>query len=235
MLSYEEIFFRTRLLIGNKASDALKSSSVVVTGVGGVGSYAAEAIARAGVGNIILIDPERIDATNINRQIHSTIDVIGEYKVNVMSKRIKLINPYADISIINTPFTGDKPEEFINRNVDYVIDAIDSIRDKINLIKYCKYSDIPIISCMGMGNKIDPTKIKVADIYDTQICPLAKIIRKEMRNSDIDFLKVVYSTETPLIRINDREIIASISFVPSAAGLIMASEAVKDIIDKVRF
>lgn len=226
MYSYEEIFNRTGLLIGEEKLKLVRNSSVVVTGVGGVGSFAAEALSRAGVGRITLIDPDEIDVTNINRQIHSAVNTVGRLKVEVMAERIMLINPEAHVKAFACPFEPG----LIPTDAAYVVDAIDGVRDKINLIKYSMGKNIPVISSMGMGNKMEPSLIKVATIGETRVCPLAKIIRREMKRLKLDNLKVVYSEEVPLRDFGQRGIISSISFVPSVAGLLMASEVIKDII-----
>lgn len=229
-----ELFSRTELLLGKKSMERLKNSKVGVFGIGGVGSFASEALVRAGLGNIVLIDYDIIDITNINRQIHATSKTTGLLKVEVMKERLLEINPSLNITAINEAYTDKNKENLLNLNYDYIIDAIDMISSKISLIVNSKALNIPIISCMGAGNKLDPTMFKVGDIYETDTCPLAKIMRKELRKKGINNLKVVWSKERP-IKVNlEKEDIrkavpGSISFVPSVAGLILASEVIKDL------
>ena len=227
-------FARTELLIGKNGLEKLNKSNVAIFGIGGVGSYVAEALARTGVGKIIIIDKDDIDITNINRQIHAMSSTVGKNKVEVMKQRMLDINPNIKVDAIKENFPNEKIN-FCNIGVDYIVDAIDSISAKIELILKANELNIPIISSMGMGNKIDPTKIEVSDIYKTSVCPLAKIVRRELKKKNIKKLKVVYSKEEP-IKINSEDgkskTLGSISFVPSVAGLIMASEVVRDILGK---
>lgn len=227
-------FARTELLIGKNGLEKLNKSNVAIFGIGGVGSYVAEALARTGVGKIIIIDKDDIDITNINRQIHAMSSTVGKSKVEVMKSRMLDINPNIKVDAIKENFPNENINFFSN-DIDYIVDAIDSISAKIELILKANELNIPIISSMGMGNKIDPTQIEVSDIYKTSICPLAKVVRRELRKKNIKKLKVVYSKEEPInINLKDGKIktIGSISFVPSVAGLIMASEVVKDILNK---
>ena len=227
-------FARTELLIGKNGLEKLNKSNVAIFGIGGVGSYVAEALARTGVGKIIIIDKDDIDITNINRQIHAMSSTVGKSKVEVMKSRMLDINPNIKVDAIKENFPNENINFFSN-DIDYIVDAIDSISAKIELILKANELNIPIISSMGMGNKIDPTQIEVSDIYKTSICPLAKVVRRELRKKNIKKLKVVYSKEEPInINLKDGKIktIGSISFVPSVAGLIMASEIVKDILNK---
>lgn len=227
-------FARTELLIGKNGLEKLNKSNVAIFGIGGVGSYVAEALARTGVGKIIIIDKDDIDITNINRQIHAMSSTVGKSKVEVMKSRMLDINPNIKVDAIKENFPNENINFFSN-DIDYIVDAIDSISAKIELILKANELNIPIISSMGMGNKINPTQIEVSDIYRTSICPLAKVVRRELRKKNIKKLKVVYSKEEPInINLKDGKIktIGSISFVPSVAGLIMASEVVKDILNK---
>ena len=227
-------FSRTELLIGKQAIEKLKQAKVAVFGIGGVGSYVVEGLARAGVGNFILVDKDIVDKTNINRQIIATHKTIGLKKVEVAKQRILDINPDAVVEIYSEFFMPNSPDLF-DKKTDYVIDCIDTITSKLELIVRAKNMNIPIISCMGTGNKLDPTKFEVTDISKTSVCPLAKVIRKELRNRGINTLKVVYSKEEP-IKTNifgeetKKQIPGSISFVPSVAGLIISGEVIKDLI-----
>ena len=216
---------RTEILLGKKAIEKLEKSNVIIYGIGGVGSYTVEALARAGVGNLTLVDNDVITYSNINRQIHATTKTVGKNKVDVMKKRIQEINPNIKVRVFEN---NEKEEELITTDYSYVVDAVDTIQTKIKLIEKANEMNVPIISAMGAGNKIDATKFEVADIYKTSVCPLAKIIRKELRRRDIKSLKVVYSKEKAIMQKNNS--IGSISFVPSVMGLVMAGEVIKDII-----
>ena len=229
----QEQFSRTELLIGKQNIEKLQNAKVAVFGIGGVGSYVVEGLARAGIGNFILVDKDIVDITNINRQIIATTKTIGLSKVEVSKQRILEINPNANVEIYKEFFMPDSPELF-DENTDYVVDCVDTITAKIELIIRAKNKGIPIISCMG--NKLDPTKFEVTDISKTSVCPLAKVMRKELRDRGINSLKVVYSKEEPikvktLNEENNKKIPGSISFVPSVAGLIIAGEVIKDIIN----
>ena len=224
----EEQFSRTELLIGKDGVEKLKKSEVAIFGLGGVGSYVVEALARSGVGNFILVDNDIISETNINRQIIATYKTIGKPKIQIEKERILEINPNAKVEIFKEFFMPESPD-FIDENVSYIVDAIDTITAKIELVVRAKKMNKPIISCMGTGNKLDPTKFEVTDIYKTSVCPLAKVMRKELKNRKIDNLKVLYSKEEP-IKLNNKQVPGSISFVPSVAGLIIAGEVIKDII-----
>lgn len=230
---------RTELLIGNIAIEKLKSSTVAIFGIGGVGSFAAEALGRCGIGSLVLIDYDKINESNINRQIHSTNKTIGQNKVDAMKERLNEINPMIKVKTYTKMYNDITKDKLINNNYDYVIDAIDIVSSKTSLIINCINAGIPIISSMGAGNKLDPTKFKVADIYDTNMCPLAKIMRHELKKHGVKSLKVVYSTEKPfkakefestLNSKNNNLLIGSISFVPSVAGLVLASVVVRDLI-----
>ena len=227
-------FSRTELLIGKEGIEKLQKSKVAVFGIGGVGSYVVEGLVRAGIGHFILVDKDVVDESNINRQIIATKKTIGKPKVEVAKQIILDINPNAVIETYSEFFMPNSPELF-DKRTEYVIDCIDTITSKIELIVRAKDMNIPIISCMGTGNKLDPTKFEVTDISKTSVCPLAKVIRKELRNRGINTLKVVYSKEEP-IKTNifseetKKQIPGSISFVPSVAGLIIAGEVIKDLI-----
>jgi len=219
---------RTELLIGSQALEKLKNSTVAIFGIGGVGSYALEALARAGIGNIVLIDNDLVDITNINRQLIANTTTIGKIKVEVAKERVLQINPNINVITYKKFYDDNTKNELISSAYSYIIDCIDSIDSKVSLIESAHSLNIPIISSMGTGNKLDPTKFEVADIYDTSVCPLARIMRKKLRSKNISHLKVVFSKEE--ISINKTLIPASISFVPSVAGLILAGEAIKDLI-----
>lgn len=227
-------FSRTELLIGKNGIDKLQNAKVAIFGIGGVGSYVMEGLARAGVGSFILVDKDEVDESNINRQIIATHKTIGLPKVEVAKQRILDINSTANIDIRRIFFMPES-EDFFDEKLDYVVDCVDTVTAKIEIIIRAKKHNIPVISCMGTGNKLDPTKFEVGDIYKTSICPLAKVMRKELKKIGIDNLKVVYSKEGP-IKTNkvdketNKQIPGSISFVPSVAGLIIAGEVIKDII-----
>lgn len=220
-------FSRTELLIGKENVKKLQNSKVAIFGIGGVGGYVLEALSRAGIGNFILVDKDVVDITNINRQIIATSSSIGKPKVEIAKKRVLDINPNAKVEIYQEFFMPDS-KDFFDNTVDYIVDAVDTVTAKIELIVRAKKLNVPIISSMGTGNKLDPTKFEVTDIYKTTICPLAKIMRKELKKRGIESLKVLYSKEEPIKQTNS--VTASISFVPSVAGLIIAGEVIKDLI-----
>lgn len=226
-------FSRTELLIGKDGVEKLNKSKVAVFGIGGVGSYVVEGLARAGIGSFILVDKDEVDITNINRQIIATTKTIGKAKVQVAKERILEINPNAKVEIYQEFFMPES-KGILDDSIDYIVDAVDTVTAKIELIVRANKLNIPIISCMGTGNKLNPTKFEVTDIYKTTICPLAKIMRKELKARGIKKLKVIYSKEEPIKANYDkktkRTIPASISFVPSVAGLIIAGEVTKDIL-----
>lgn len=231
----KEQFSRTVSLIGEEKFEKLQNATVAVYGIGGVGSYVVEGLARGGIGHLILIDNDKISITNINRQIHATLDTIGKNKSEVMKQRILSINPEIKVEAYNANEIKEGEENLINKDIDYVVDAVDTITTKIKLIEKAKKENVKIISCMGTGNKLDPTKFEISDINKTSVCPLARVIRKELKKKNIKNVKVLYSKEEPIkTRIteeNTNKIIpASISFVPSVAGLIIAGEVIKDII-----
>lgn len=218
---------RTELLIGKDAVEKLAKAKVIIYGIGGVGSFTVEALARAGIGNLTLVDNDVISLTNINRQIHSNINTVGKSKIEVMKTRILEINPEAKVEIYNPKEMEIQEELLIDTTYNYVVDAVDTVSTKIRIIETAKKQNIKVISAMGAGNKIDPTKFEVADISKTSVCPLAKVMRKELKKRGIKDVKVVYSKEEP--KVNGRTP-ASISFMPSVSGLIMAGEIIKDII-----
>lgn len=235
-------FSRTELLIGKEGVDKLKKSKIAVFGIGGVGSFVVEGLVRSGVSNLVLIDNDTVDLTNLNRQLIATRKTIGKYKVDVMKERILEINPDAKVETYKEFFMPDSKTEIIKEDLSYVVDCIDTVTAKIEIIKQCNRLSIPIISSMGTGNKLDPSKLKITDIYKTNICPLAKVMRKELRKRDISKLKVIYSEEEPITpdeKIEEickeegtkkKQVPGSVSFVPSVAGLMIAGEIVIDII-----
>ena len=226
-------FSRTELLIGKEGIEKLKNAKVAVFGIGGVGSYVVEGLVRAGIGKFILVDNDEVELTNLNRQIIATTKTIGKAKVEVAKERILEINSNAKVEIHKEFFMPDS-KGILDNTVDYIVDSVDTVTAKVELIIRANKLNIPIISCMGTGNKLDPTKFEVTDIYKTSVCPLAKVMRKELRERGIKKLKVVYSKEEPTklqdTEDNNKQSPGSISFVPSVAGLIIAGEVVKDII-----
>lgn len=227
---------RTSLIVGDEGVKKLKEKNVIVFGVGGVGSFAAEAIARAGVGNMTLVDFDDVDITNINRQIPALHSTVGKYKAEVMKERILDINPNINIKTVIEEYNKETSNSILVEDYDYVVDAIDMVTSKIHLIETCKSRKLEIISSMGMGNKLDPTKIVVSDIHKTRICPLARVVRKELKDRRIKKLKVVYSEEQPVELkkkiMNGKKVTpGSISFVPSAGGLIIASVVINDLLN----
>lgn len=249
-------FSRTELLLGNEAMEKLKQSKVAVFGIGGVGGYVCEALARSGVGAFDLIDDDKVCLTNLNRQIIATHKTIGQYKTEVMKERILDINPDAEVTIHNCFFLPENADTFPYETYDYMVDAVDTVTAKIALVMKAKEHDIPIISSMGAGNKLDASLFRVADIYKTRVCPLAKVMRRELKKRGVKQLKVVYSEEPPKKPMEDmanscsencvcppgakhkctqrRAIPGSVAFVPSVAGLILAGEVVKDLTGESR-
>lgn len=234
-------FSRTELIIGKDAVKKLNNSKVAIFGIGGVGTYVVEGLARAGIGKFMLIDNDQVSLTNLNRQLIATTKTIGHDKVNVEKERILDINPKAEVDVYKEFFTAQS-EQIIDNTIDYVVDAVDTVTAKIEIIKRANEMNIPVISCMGTGNKLDPTRFEVADIYSTKVCPLAKVMRKELKARGIEKLKVVYSKEEPIPideesfqncqeeNNNKKHVPGSVSFVPSVAGLIIAGEVIKDLI-----
>ena len=245
-------FSRTELLIGREALDRLTHSRVAVFGIGGVGTYAVEGLVRAGVGRFVLVDDDRICLTNLNRQLHATRKTIGRPKVDVMKERILEINPAAEVETYQRFYMPEAGEELVRADYDYIVDAIDTVTAKIDLVVRAKALGIPMISSMSAGNKMDPTRFEVADLYSTTVCPLARVMRKELKLRGVEHLKVVYSKETPVETVETdtsscstqcvcppgtvrkctakHRVPGSISFVPSVVGLIIAGEVVKDLI-----
>lgn len=244
-------FSRTQLMLGKEAMQKLASSRVAVFGIGGVGGYTVEALARSGVGALDIIDDDKICITNINRQILATMKTVGKYKVDVAEERIAEINPDCKVTTYKTFYLPSTEQEFDFTVYDYIVDAIDTVTGKLAIIKNAKAANVPVISSMGAGNKLDPTAFEVADIYKTSVCPLAKTMRRELRKMGVDSLKVVYSREEPVRPVEEseiscrnrcvcppgtarkcterRDIPGSNAFVPSVVGLIIASEVVKDL------
>lgn len=240
----QDRFSRTEMLLGERGMAILKRARVAIFGIGGVGSFAAEGLARAGVGELRLVDPDTIERTNINRQIHALTETVGQSKVEAMKARILEINPEAVVEAMVDVYRPEEAERFLAGGFDYVIDAVDTVTAKLSLAVECQRRGISLISSMGAGNKLDPTQFQVTDIYATGVCPLAKVMRRELRARGVTRLKVVYSPEPPVKEAPERDIPAreivpekrrraipgSISFVPSVAGLIIAGEVVRDII-----
>lgn len=231
-------FSRTEMLIGEEGIKKLSNAKVAIFGIGGVGSYVAEALARCGVGSFILVDNDKVTITNINRQIIATTKTIGQYKVDLMEERILDINPNAKIETYKTFYMPDCKEKILDNSVSYVVDAIDTVTAKIFLIEEATRLSIPVISSMGTGNKLDPSKFEITDIYKTSVCPLAKVMRKELRQRNIKKLNVLYSKEEPIKlqknteeQTKKRQVPGSIAFSPSVAGLMIASKVVKDLIN----
>lgn len=235
-------FSRTELLLGGDAMQRLAQARVIVFGVGGVGGYAVEALARSGVGGIDIVDCDTVSVTNINRQIIATADTVGEYKVDVCEKRIKSINPDCIVNKFKLFYSAETAGNFDFSQHDYVVDAIDTVAGKIALVLQAQAAGTPIISSMGAGNKLDPTAFEVADIYKTSVCPLARVMRYELKKRGVKRLKVVYSKEVPIKPVETaataeesgalqkRQTPGSTAFVPSVAGLIIGGEVVKDLI-----
>ncbi len=237
-------FSRTELMFGKEAMDKLAASRVAVFGIGGVGGYTVEALVRSGIGSVDLIDNDKVCLTNINRQIFATHKTVGKFKVDVAESRIAEINPKVNVRTYKTFYTPTTADLFDFNKYDYIVDAIDTVTGKLALAENADKAGVPIISSMGAGNKVDPTAFEVADIYETSVCPLAKVMRYELKRRGIKKLKVVYSKEQPLKPVLDtnneiyndelterRHIPASNAFVPSVAGLIIAGEVIKDLIN----
>ncbi len=220
---------RTELLIGKIAVEKLKKAKVAVYGIGGVGSFVVEGLSRAGIGHLVLIDNDVISSSNLNRQIHATHQTIGKRKIDVMKQRILDINPELIVESYMAQEIEGGEENLINDLLDYVVDAVDTVTTKVKLIERANQEQVPILSCMGTGNKLDPTRFEITSIDKTSVCPLARVMRKELKKRGINKIKVLYSREEP-IQAEKQEIPGSISFVPSVAGLIIAGEVIKDII-----
>ena len=249
-------FSRTELLLGKEAMDKLQNSRVAVFGIGGVGGYVCEALVRSGIGAFDLIDDDKVCLTNLNRQIIATRKTVGQYKTEVMRDRILEINPKAEVRIHNCFYLPENADDFDFSEYDYVVDAVDTVTAKLELIMRAKESGTPVISSMGAGNKLDASAFRVADIYKTKVCPLAKVMRRELKKRGVKKLKVVYSEEQPIRPVEDmaiscrahcicppgakhkcterRDIPGSVAFVPSVVGLIIAGEVVKDLTAECR-
>jgi tRNA A37 threonylcarbamoyladenosine dehydratase len=234
-------FSRSELLLGNEVMANLSKMKILIFGIGGVGSYVCEALVRSGVGNFVLVDSDKISLTNVNRQIHATLKTVGRSKVEVMKERMLEINPDCNIVTYEEFYLPDNHSDIISDDIDYIVDAIDTVSAKLDIIVTAKEKNIPIISAMGAGNKLDPTRFEVTDIYKTSICPLAKVMRRELKKRNISSLKVVYSKEEPIEIIDysccsedmdKKRIPGSLAYVPSCMGLIIASEIVKDVMKK---
>lgn len=247
-------FSRTELLFGKEAMQTLEKSRVAVFGIGGVGGYVVEALVRSGVGAIDLIDDDKVCLTNLNRQLIATRKTVGKYKVDVMKERILEINPHVTVNTYQCFYLPENKDEFDFSQYSYVVDAVDTVSAKIQLVLEAQEAGVPIISSMGAGNKLDPTAFEVADIYETSVCPLAKVMRRELKRRNVEHLKVVYSKEKPVRPIEDmaiscrahcicppgtkhkcterRDIPGSTAFVPSVVGLIIAGEVIKDLTGK---
>lgn len=236
----DNAFLRTQLLLGEGAMKRLAGSRVAVFGIGGVGGYVAEALVRSGIGEIDIIDNDTVNVTNINRQIFATYDSIGKLKVDVAFDRLKSINPDVKINKYNVFYTTENSDEFDFSVYDYVVDAIDTVSGKISIIVNSQKCGTPVISSMGAGNKLDPTQFEISDIYKTSVCPLARVMRYELKKRGIKKLKVVYSKEKPIVPNYDntdfelentkKKVPGSVAFVPSVVGLIIAGEVIKDLI-----
>lgn len=233
----DNIFSRCELLIGKNNMIKIQKSKIAIFGLGGVGGYVFEALVRTGAEHIDIYDSDVIDETNINRQILADINTIGKYKTDIAKERALQINPNVKINCYNIFFSPNNSKDFDFSKYDYIIDAIDTVTSKIELIVKSNEKNVPIISCLGTGNKLEPTMIEVSDIYKTSVCPLAKVLRYELKKREIKKLKVVYSKETPIkpqeqLSENGRHSPASCIFVPATAGMVIASEVIKDIIKK---
>lgn len=229
-------FCRTELLIGEEGIEKLHNSKVIVFGIGGVGSFVVEALTRAGVGNLILVDNDTVCISNLNRQIHATQATVESVKVEAMKARVLSINPNCNVEAKQEFITADNIQEIIPEDIDYVVDAIDTVTSKLALAEYCYKNDIKLIASMGTGNKIDPTQFRVTDVFKTKVCPLAKVMRTELRKRGVKKLKVVYSEEIPMVPNKGRAVPSkkrqtpgSISFVPPVAGMIIGGEVIKDL------
>ncbi len=238
----QEQFSRTEILLGREGMERLQSARVAVFGIGGVGGHTVEALARSGIGTLDLIDNDTVALTNLNRQIIATHKTIGQYKVDVAKERVLEINPQMTVNTYRCFYLPETAEQFDFTQYDYVVDAIDTVAGKLQLVEQAVAAGVPIISSMGAGNKLDPTAFRVADIYKTNVCPLAKVMRRELKKRGIQKLKVVYSEEQPIVPQSDlgekereesgikkRQIPGSNAFVPSVVGLIIAGEVIKDI------
>lgn len=225
-----EQFERTKQLLGAEAMDKLAHAKVAVFGIGGVGGYVVEALARSGVASLVLIDPDRVSLSNINRQIIASHDTLGRYKTEVMKERIASINPHTKVEVHNCFFLPEMADAFDFQTYSYVVDAVDTVTAKIQIVMQAKEAQTPVISSMGAGNKLNPAEFEVADIYQTSVCPLAKVMRRELKKRGVEKLKVVYSKEKPAKIHATADVPGSVAFVPSVAGMILAGEVIKDLI-----
>ncbi|MCM1245433.1 MAG: tRNA threonylcarbamoyladenosine dehydratase [Roseburia sp.] len=219
-------FERSRLLLGEEALELLGKKTVAVFGVGGVGGYVAEALARTGVGTLHLIDNDKVSVSNINRQIIALHSTVGRYKTEVMKERIMDINPQAEVIVHNCFFLPENADSFSFSGYDHVVDAVDTVTAKLEIIVRAEKAGVPVISSMGAGNKLDPSRFEVADIYETSVCPLARVMRRELKKRNVKKLKVVYSKEEPI----KQRVPGSVAFVPSVAGLLIAGEVIRELI-----
>lgn len=224
-----EMFSRTKMLLGEKAVELLQTKKVIVFGIGGVGGYVVEALVRSGVENFVLVDNDEVCESNLNRQIIATVDTIGKDKVDVMEERILSINPKAVVEKKKCFYLPENAADFDFTRYDYIVDAVDTVTAKIDIIVRAAEAKVPVISAMGAGNKLDPTRFEVADIYKTSVCPLAKVMRHELKKRGVKKCKVVYSKEEPVKSANGERLPGSVAFVPSVAGLIIAGEVIKDL------
>ena len=230
-------FSRSAMVIGEKALEKLSSSRIAIFGIGGVGGYTLEALVRSGVGEFDLIDNDTVNITNINRQIIALHNTVGQYKVDVARERILSINPAAKVNVYKLFFLPENSAELDFTKYSYVVDCVDTVTAKLEIIERAKNANVPVISCMGTGNKLDPTLFEVSDIYKTSVCPLAKVMRRELKKRNVNSLKVLYSKEEPIKPLQQEDLMkkpvpGSVSFVPSVAGLIIAGEVIKDLISK---
>ncbi len=240
VFSRKEAFSRTERLLGEKAMEKLLKASVLLFGIGGVGSFAAEALVRSGIGHLTIVDSDDVALSNLNRQLHATTETVGRPKAEVMRERLLSINPECVVKIINHFYLPDDGSEIITDEYDYIIDAIDTVSAKIDIVLKAQRLGIPVISCMGTGNKLHPAELKVADIYETSVCPLCRVMRYELKKRGVKSLKVVYSEEKPItpaeISANETEgekkraVPGSTAFVPPVAGMILASQVVLELI-----
>ncbi|MBR6224050.1 MAG: tRNA threonylcarbamoyladenosine dehydratase [Lachnospiraceae bacterium] len=229
-------FARTKLLLGQEKVEILKNKKVAIFGIGGVGGYVCEALVRSGIGSFVLVDNDTVALTNLNRQIIATEDTIGKNKVDVMKERMLSINPDVNVEALTCFFLPENADDFHFDEYDYVVDAVDTVTAKLEIIMRSKKEGVPVISAMGAGNKLDPGRMKVADIYETSVCPLAKVMRRELKKREVKALKVVYSDEPPVKPLEEskeetgrRSLPGSTAFVPAVCGLMMAGEIIKDL------
>lgn len=232
----KEQFERTALLLGEDAVEKLAAARVAVFGIGGVGGYVAEALARSGVGSFVLTDNDTVSVSNLNRQIIALHSTVGRYKTDVMKERILDINPEAQVKVRQCFFLPENADSFDFTQYSYVVDAVDTVTAKLEIIMRAKAAGVPVISSMGAGNKLDATGFRAADIYETRVCPLARVMRRELKKRGVESLKVVYSEEEPIKLVSEisgegkRALPGSVAFVPSAAGLVLAAEVIKDLL-----